>query len=338
MWETAKTPCACSSLPPPESLHGPFQPCWLLHVLRTCLSTLFTRKFTVRPESLGSVTQPLTANSLAGWDCSFIIAALPEPSPPTCFMRAEWMMPSGQLDCKLLEDRVHLYHLCTFSSTRGPALLDTRPPPTHNDLVHSSWKPGRLLTAELGENLTAQFVLFLPVKNFTVLTKVGNAYQKKKTASRSLKTGQCVWYWPRKSIHTLHIKTSGTLSPRCIWHDTLWAPASSAAGPPFWSGSWRSCLQGPFKSWQAWEQHSVLTQEDVMVQMPFYFIRLHSLWKPVHVLRSQAKTRIKGLFLPLLHGGGGAGWGEKESWCVRCTCSPWMMIIFKDSDGNRSCY
>lgn len=36
--------------------------------------------------------------------------------------------------------------------------------------------------------------------------------------------------------------------------------------------------------------------------------------------------------------GGGAGWGEKQSVCVRWTCSPWMMIIFKDSDGNRSCY
>lgn len=40
MWETAKTPCACFSLPPPESLHGPFQPCWLLHVLRTCVYTI----------------------------------------------------------------------------------------------------------------------------------------------------------------------------------------------------------------------------------------------------------------------------------------------------------
>lgn len=119
--------------------------------------------------------------------------------------------------------------------------------------------------------------------------------------------------------------------------DTLWAPASSASGPPSSSASWRSCLLGPFKSWQAWEQHSFLTQEDVMVQMSFYFIRLHLLWKPVHVLQSQAKTRIKDFFLPLLHGGGWSGVGRKVE-RVRCTCSPWMMIIFKDSDGNRPCY
>ena len=36
--------------------------------------------------------------------CSTIV-----PPPPTCLMFAEWIMPFGQLDFKLLEDRVPLY-------------------------------------------------------------------------------------------------------------------------------------------------------------------------------------------------------------------------------------
>lgn len=52
--------------------------------------------------------------------------------------------------------------------------------------------------------------------------KLGNADQKKKTASESSMIGQ----YARKSVHTLHIKTSGD-TPRQIWpgvHSTaFWA-------------------------------------------------------------------------------------------------------------------
>lgn len=108
-------------------------------------------------------------------------------------------MPSSQLDLKLLS-RVHFSSIFAPSQRSGYGVLDPGPLLTHRDLSRA---PGSLgASSPLNVKKTLKLSL---LKNVTVFLTLGNADQKKETASESSMIGQ----YARKSVHTLRIKTSG---------------------------------------------------------------------------------------------------------------------------------
>lgn len=156
MWETAKIQHFCLSLPPslkPSQATPAHSDCFIFWAL-ICLYTIH---WEVHCSAWIVWCCYLTThwNTLESWACSSIVAVLPQSLPlPTCLMFAEWIMLSGQVDLKLLKDRVQLCYISASSAVlRVLGFLAHGPLSTHNDLEQSSWEPGQLPSAGLEKTL-----------------------------------------------------------------------------------------------------------------------------------------------------------------------------------------